>query len=93
MAGDVVLMSLEGRAVFGLWRTAFAPGRYWGGGLRHSWEGDAWQEYDGKTANLPDTNPRQLGAVKYPPTVDLGRDKSDGWKIRKGGGWIRMGLA
>jgi len=42
--------------VSGFGRTAFALERFRGRGLRHSPEGDAWREYGGNTARLPDAN-------------------------------------
>ena len=62
-------------------------------GLRHSREGDAWQEYDGKTAHLPGVNPRHIGAQKDQPTVDLGRARSDGRRHDQNGGRINTGPA
>jgi len=48
------------------WCTAFV--RKWFGkrGLRHSREGDTWQEYDGKTAHLPDANHQPVSEGKGP---------------------------
>ena len=49
-AGDVTRET----AVSGIGRTALALGQFLGEGLRHTPEPDAWREYDGKTAELPD---------------------------------------
>lgn len=65
--------------------------RFWGRGLRHSRAGDAWREYDGKTAHLPDANRWQVGKGEDPPTIDLGRARSNGWRNGQGGGGIRDG--
>ena len=42
--------------VSGFGRTAFILEWLRGRGLRHSPEGDAWREYGGNTAQLPDAN-------------------------------------
>jgi len=48
------------------WRTAFVFWRFGKRGLRHSREGDVWQEYDGKTTHLPDANHRPVSEGKGP---------------------------
>jgi len=74
--------------VFGFRRTTFEQKAVSGEGLRHSREGDAWREYGGKTAHLPDANHRHVRKGKGPPTVDLGRARSNGWQNGQGGGGI-----
>lgn len=69
-AGDVGLTS-QGRAVSGFWRTALVPGRFWGEGLRHTRELDAWREYGGNTAHLPDAKLRAVRGWEDPSAVDL----------------------
>jgi len=49
-------------AVSGFGRTAFALEWFRGRGLHHSPEGNAWLEYGGNTAHLPDANPRVVRA-------------------------------
>jgi len=62
--GDVVLTRrmTQAEAISGFGRTAFALERFRGRGLHHSPEGDAWREYGGNTAHLPDANLRANGA-------------------------------
>ena len=50
-----------------------------------------WREYDRKTAHLLDANHRQIGAQKDPPTVDLGRIRSEGWRQDQVSGRIKTG--
>ena len=76
VGGDVT----QQEAVSGMWRTAYGGWRFRREGLRHSPAPDAWQEYDDKTAELPDAKARAVGARKGPPTVDLGRARSNGWR-------------
>lgn len=70
----------KARVVSGFGRTTFTLKWFQGRGLRHTLEGDTWQEYGRKTAKLEDVNPRAVGTWKDPPTVDLGQAKSDGWQ-------------
>ena len=82
VSGDVVLTQEGGKAVYGFGRIAFPRRWFRQRGLRHSQEGDAWQEYDGKTADLPGVSPRRLCWGKDPPTVDLRRARSNVWRQR-----------
>lgn len=77
---DVGLTSPRGERFVVLWHTALEKGWFLGGGLHDAWEGDAWREYGGNTAHLLDANLRALGVWEGPPTVDLRRARSDGWR-------------
>ena len=72
--------------------TTFEQKAVLGEGLRHSRQSDAWREYGGKTAHLPDANCRQVGEGEDPPTIDLGRARSNGWRNGQGGGGIWDGV-
>jgi len=63
-----------------LWRTAFGPKRYRRRGLHHAQEGDAWREYGGNTAHLPDAKLLHVGRWESPPTIDLWGRRSEGWR-------------
>ena len=80
-----------GVAVFSFRCTAFTLEWFRGRGLCHSAEGDAWQEYDGNTAHLPDTNLHAVGVWEGLPTVDLGRARSNGWRDGQGDGGLKEG--
>ena len=73
-------------------RTALEQMWFRGGGLRHAWEGDAWREYGGNTAHLPDANLRAFRRWDGPSTVDLGAGRSDGWREGRGGGKLGRGI-